>query len=42
MTLREMTYQLRLQLMEKGFHTEVLPHEERNRILNLNLPKGYE
>ena len=42
MTLRNMTYQLRLQLVEKGFHTEVVPSEERNRILNLKLPKGYE
>lgn len=42
MTLREITYQLRLQLVEKGFHTEVVPSEERNRILNLKLPKGYE
>ena len=42
MTLREMTYQLRLQLVEKGFHTELVPSEERNRILNLKLPKGYE
>ena len=42
MTLHKMTYQLRLQLVEKGFHTEVVPSEERNRILNLKLPKGYE
>lgn len=42
MTLREMTYQLRLQLVEKGFHTELVPSEERNRILDLKLPKGYE
>lgn len=42
MTLREITYQLRLQLMEKGFHTEVVPSEERSSILDLKLPKGYE
>lgn len=42
MTLHKMTYQLRLQLVEKGFHTEVVPSEERNRILNLKLPNSYE
>lgn len=42
MTLREMTYQLRLQLVEKGFHTELVPSEERNRMFDLRFPKGYE
>lgn len=42
MTLREITYQLRLQLVEKGFHTELVPSEERNRMFDLRFPKGYE
>ena len=42
MTLHEITYQLRLQLVEKGFHTELVPSEERNRMFDLRFPKGYE
>ena len=41
MTLNNMIDQLRLQLLEEGFNTELVPSEERNRILNLKLPKGY-
>lgn len=42
MTLRNMTSQLRLQLLEAGFNTELVPSEERNRMFDLRFPKGYE
>lgn len=42
MTLDSTINRLILQLVEKGFHTELVPSEERNRILNLKLPNGYE
>lgn len=37
-----MVDQLRLQLLEAGFNTELVPSEERNRMFDLRFPKGYE
>lgn len=41
MTLNNMVDQLRLQLLEKGFNTEVVPREDRNGIFDLKFSEGY-
>ena len=41
MTLNTKVTQLRLQLAEKGFHTEVVPREDRNGIFDLKFSEGY-
>lgn len=41
MTLNNMIDQLRLQLLEKGFSTEVVPKEDRNGIFDLKFSEGY-
>lgn len=41
MTLNNMIDQLRLQLLEEGFNTELVPSEERNHMFDLRFPKGY-
>ena len=41
MTLNTKVTQLRLQLLEKGFNTEVVPKEDRNGIFDLKFSEGY-
>lgn len=41
MTLNNTIDQLRLQLLEKGFNSEVVPREDRNGIFDLKFSEGY-
>ena len=41
MTLDNTIDQLRLQLLEKGFNSEVVPREDRNGIFDLKFSEGY-